>query len=123
MAIKLYQWDISVQDELVSPSKFDGSYQVQWHQHGYASMTVEFAALFNTLNNDLLIKSDADGVAAVKAWLKPMRDKNKVTNIRKKYDANAEFYALRTNDTAIKNDIATIVAAVDTAQDAWLDVS
>tara|TARA_R110001599_G_scaffold247581_3_gene447620 strand:+ start:218 stop:589 length:372 start_codon:yes stop_codon:yes gene_type:complete len=123
MAIKLYQWDTSVVDRLVSPAKFDGAYKIQWHQHGYVSMTVEFAALFNTLNDNVLVKSNADGVTAVKAWLKPNTDKEKVTNIRKKYDANAEFFALRTNDTAIKNDIASIVAAVETERDTWLDVS
>lgn len=122
MAIKLYQWDTSKADQLVSPTKFDGTYKIRWFSHGYVSMTVEFAALFNKLNDNLLVKSDADGVTAVKAYLKPSIDAEKVSKIREKYTLNDEFFSLRTNNTAIKNDIAKIVAAVETERDSWLDV-
>jgi len=123
MAIKLYQWDTSVQETLVSPNKYDGTYQVKWWQSGYVTMSEGLAVLFNGLNNDILVKSDAAGVAAVKLFSKQHYDMEKVSNIRLKYDINDEFFALRTDNTTIKNDIATIIAAVETERDALLDVS
>ena len=127
MAIKLYQWDATVTPTLVSPNKYDGSFEIKWYQPGYVSMTEGFAVLFNALNQidgvGVVVKSNADGVAAVKAYLKPSIDTTKVANIRAKYTADDEFFSLRTDDTAIKDDIASIVAAVETERDTWLDVS
>ena len=123
MAIKLYQWDTSIKETLASPNKFDNTFEIKWWQYGYVSMTEGFAVLFNSLNDDVLVKSNADGVTAVKAFYKKTTDEDKVARIRLKYTADDEFFSLRTNDTAIKNDIASIVAGVETELNAWLDVS
>jgi len=123
MAIKLYQWDVSKKDVLACPNKYDNTFEVRWWQHGYVSMTEGFAVLFNSLNDDLLVKSDADGVTAVKAYYKPATDGDKVARIRMKYTADDEFFSLRTDNTAIKNDIASIVAEVETELNSWLDVT
>tara|TARA_R110001606_G_C15402805_1_gene653413 strand:+ start:13088 stop:13459 length:372 start_codon:yes stop_codon:yes gene_type:complete len=123
MTIKLYHWDVSQKDVLANPSKFSGAYKIKWHVHGYVSMTVEFAALFNSLNNNVLTKSNADGVAAVKAACKPDLDRQKVAAIRKEYSVDDEFFALRTNNTTVKNRIAAIISDIETERDSWLDVS
>jgi|TARA_B100001146_G_scaffold172224_1_gene153142 hypothetical protein len=126
MAIKLYQWDTSVAPTLVSPNKYDGTFEVKWHQSGYVSMTEGFAVLFNDLNEDILVKSDADGVAAVKAALKPKTDNDKVTAIRAEYSADDEFCALRTEyaeSSPVQDRIAAIVKGIEDERDGWLDVS
>jgi len=123
MAIKLYEWDLSQKDVLANPPKFSGDFKIKWHIHGYVSMTVEFATLFNGLNNNVLKKSDADGVAAIKLSSKKETDSLKVAAIRREYSVNDEFFALRTDDTAIKNRIAAIIAGIETERDSWLDVS
>jgi len=123
MAIKLYQWDVSQKEELTHPTTFSGDYVIRWFQNGYVSMTTEFATLFNTMNNDLVVKSNADGVAAVKLCLKGETDNEKIAAIRREYSVNDEFFALRTDDTAIKNRIAAIIAGIETERDSWLDVS
>ena len=123
MAIKLYQWDVSKKDVLASPNKFDNTFEIKWWQHGYVSMTEGFAVLFNELNDNLLVKSDADGVTAVKAYYKQTTDNLKVSRIRAKYTVDDEFFSIRTNNTEIKNDITAIVAQVETELNAWLDVS
>jgi hypothetical protein len=125
MAIKLYEWDATLLPEMVCPNKYDPSFQVKFYPDtlGYVSMTEGFAVLFNALNGNCLTKSDAAGVAAVKLGLKRDTDTLKVDSIRESYSMNDEFYALRTDNTAIKNDIAAKVLAVETARDAWLDVS
>ena len=126
MAIKLYQWDTAVTPTLVSPNKYDGTFAIKWHQDGYVSMTEEFAVMFNDLNEDVLVKSDSDGVAAVKAYLKLNTDNDKVMAIREEYSVDDEFCALRTetaDSSPVQDRIAAIVKGIEDERDGWLDVS
>ncbi len=124
MAIKLYKFDVPRRD-LVQPKEYDGSMSPpKWWPGQYASLDTKFADLMVKLNRDVKFeKGDADTVKAVKAALKSDTDNQKKRRIRAKYTLDDELQALRTNNKTVKDDIASIVAAVESERDALLDVS
>ncbi len=125
MGYKLYKSDVKV-GELDQPKVYAGTMSPpKWHSSSvYASLDEEYVKLLIKLNPDAnIVKGDADSVKAVQAILKPHTDSQKRRKIREKYSVEEELKALRTEDKTVKDDIASIIKAVDTERDALLDVS
>ena len=125
MGYKLYKSDVKM-SELDQPKEYAGTMlSPQWHPSSvYASLDEEYVKLLIKLNPDAnIVKGDADSVKAVQAILKPHTDSQKKRKVREKYSVEEELKALRTDDKTVKDDIASIIKAVDTERDALLDVS
>lgn len=126
MAIKLYQYsasDYKAATDFNYPNKMQSGLFLHWWQEGYVSMDTEMAALLNPLNENAFTKSNADGVAAVKASTKAYYDEQCAAKVAETYTIYEELKAHRTNDTAVLTNVGNIVASVMAERDALLDVS
>ena len=126
MAIKLYQYNASnykAATDFNYPNKMQAGLFLHWWQEGYVSMDTDMAALLNPLNENAFTKSDADGVAAVKAASKSYYDDQCVARVAATYTIYEELKAHRLNETAVLTNIGDLVAAVMAERDALLDVS
>ena len=125
MAIKLYEYDANTYKAATDfkyPNKMQAGLFIHWWQTGYVSMDTDLAALLNPLNENAFTKSDADGVAAVKAASKSYYNGLCGAKIAEAYTIGDELQAHRTNDTATLTDIGNRVAGVLAERDALLDV-
>lgn len=126
MAIKLYQYDAESYKSATDfkyPNKMQSGLFIHWWQEGYVSMDTAMAALLNPLNDNAFSKSDADGVAAVKALSKSYYDNLCVSTVGDTYSIHDELRAHRTSDSTVLNNIQTIINSVKAERDTLLDVS
>lgn len=117
MAQKLYKWT----GELTQPDSYDSTFaRPQWYGNNLAYLDTGFAALCSSSNDDFAATTAADDKAWVKANSPQALRYNKecVEEIRASYSIDAEFKALRTDDSTVKTAIANIVASYTTKKNA-----
>lgn len=118
--MKLYKYTID-ESQIVHPSSWDGTVAIEitWLGDGFVAMDDGWKALMVAANADTFTLCDADDVTAAKALSKSYWDGRKADAIRQKYSESEELRALRVDDTAVKNDIASIITAINTERDAY----